>query len=177
MRTLTLIGASAFLFAMAGGAAFSAGDSGGGANTSTQCTNGKVYDQKTKKCVDPVKSELDDETIYRAGRAFAHAGRYGEAITVLSTVAANGDPRVLNYLGFSHRKQGRIEVGLGYYEEALRLDPDFTLAREYMGEAYLQLGNVEAARGQLLEIADRCGTQCDEYLELDRQIAAYLREI
>ena len=52
-----------------------------------------------------------------------------------------------------------------------RADPDFTLAREYMGEAYLTLGDVEAAKGQLAEIEKRCGTGCAAYAELVRQIA------
>ena len=56
------------------------------------------------------------------------------------------DPRILNYLGYSHRKQGRVLVGLGYYQEALRHNPDYTLVREYMGEAHLQLGDVAAAK-------------------------------
>ncbi len=178
MRITTFISAGALLLALSGGSAFAAGESGGGAtDASSQCTGGKVYSEQMKKCVDPEESMLDDETIYQAGRSFAQAGRYGEAITVLSTIAANGDPRVLNYLGYSHRKQGRILVGLGYYEEALKLNPDFTLARSYMGEAFLQLEDVDSARAQLHEIANRCGTGCDEYLALDRQIGDYLREI
>ena len=67
------------------------------------------------------------------------------------------DPRILNYLGYSHRKSGRVLVGLGYYREALLNDPDYTLVREYMGEAHLQLGDVAAAREQLGEIEKRCG--------------------
>ncbi len=66
-------------------------------------------------------------------------------------------------------------VGLGYYEEALRNDPDYTLVREYMGEAHLQLGNVAAAREQLGEIEKRCGKDCAEYAELSAQIDAYLK--
>lgn len=175
MRTTTFIGAGTLLLALSGGPAFAAG--GTDVSEPPKCTNGKVYSDEMKKCVDAEESRLDDETIYEAGRAYAHAGRYGEAITVLSTIASNGDPRVLNYLGYSHRKQGRIQVGLGYYEEALRIDPDFTLARSYMGEAYLQLGEVGSARAQLREIADRCGTGCDEYRALERQIGDYLKEI
>lgn len=180
MRTPIMAGAAALLIAVGGGSAFAAGDGGGGGggtNASAECKGGKVYSEQMKKCVDPEESRLDDDTLYEAGRAFAQAGRYGEAITVLSTIAANGDPRVLNYLGYSHRKQGRIAVGLGYYEEALQLNPDFTLAREYMGEAYLQLGDVASARAQLREIADRCGTGCAEYLELERQIDDHLKQI
>jgi tetratricopeptide (TPR) repeat protein len=178
MRITTIIGAGTLLLALSGGSAFAAGDSGGGASdASSQCKGGKVYSEQMQKCVDAEEGSLKDDEIYNTGRAYAHAGRYGDAITVLSVIATNGDPRVLNYLGFSHRKQGRIAVGLGYYEEALRINPDFTLARSYMGEAYLQLGDVDAAKFQLQEIALRCGTGCDEYQALDREIGAHLNEI
>ena len=105
----------------------------------------------------------------------AEQGRYGEAITILSLAADKTDPRILNYLGYSHRKAGRVTVGLGYYQEALRHDPNYTLVREYMGEAYLQQGNVEAAKEQLTEIEKRCGKGCEEYAELAEQIDAYSR--
>jgi hypothetical protein len=40
-------------------------------------------------------------------------------------------------LGYSHRKEGRVKVGIGYYHEALLNDPNYTLVREYLGEALL----------------------------------------
>ena len=116
---------------------------------------------------------LDDDSLYEAGRGLAMAGRYGEAITVLGYVANKADPRVLNYLGFSHRKSGRIQVGLGYYEEALRINPDYVLAREYLGEAYLTLGDLASAQDQLNEILKRCGKGCREYSQLSQELAKF----
>jgi tetratricopeptide (TPR) repeat protein len=154
--------------------AFSAGDGGGG-DSGTTCANGKVWDKKTKKCVPQQSGLMDDDSLYEAGRDLALAGRYGEAIKVLSLAEDKTDPRILNYLGYSHRKSGRVLVGLGYYEEALRNNPDYTLVREYMGEAHLQLGDVAAARVQLTEIEKRCGKGCSEYAELAAQIDAYVK--
>jgi tetratricopeptide (TPR) repeat protein len=152
--------------------AYSAGDGGdGSSNTTEKCTGGKVWDQKQKKCVVPKFGQIDDDSIYEAGRELAMAGRYGEAIEVLGLAANKQDPRILNYLGYSHRKAGRITVGLGYYQEALRIDPNYTLVREYLGEAYLQLGDVDAAKNQLGEIEKRCGKGCREYTLLADQIA------
>ncbi|MDN2565451.1 tetratricopeptide repeat protein [Aquibium sp. A9E412] len=170
-----ILGALALAAPLAAGPAWAAGGGGGGGgNAATQCTNGKVWDSRQQKCVDPQDSRLDTETLYAAGRDLARAERYGEAIRVLSLAADRGDPRILNYLGYAHRKQGRVRVGLGYYQEALAIDPDFTLAREYLGEAYLQMGDVAAAERQLGEIAARCGTGCAEHAELERQIAAHV---
>jgi Tetratricopeptide repeat len=157
-----------------GGSGHSSGGSSSGSgkgSSQTECRAGKVWDRKHQKCVQPQQGMLDDDTLYQAGAHLAMAGRYGEAIEVLGYIADKEQPRVLNYLGYSHRKSGRISVGLGYYEEALRLDPDYTLAREYLGEAYLQLGDVASAKGQLDEIEKRRGKGSREYVLLADQIA------
>ena len=153
--------------------AFSAGG-GGGSDPVPVCKGGKVWDKSKQKCV-PKTSSLDNDSIYETGRSLAMQGRYGEAITILSLAKDKTDPRILNYLGYSHRKQGRVLVGLGYYQEALRNNPDYTLVREYMGEAHLQLGDVASAREQLSEIEKRCGKGCSEYTELAGQIDAYVK--
>jgi tetratricopeptide (TPR) repeat protein len=156
--------------------AFAAGGGGGGGGGSSAptCSKGKVRD-RNGKCVTPRRGELDDDSVYENGRALAMEGRYGEAIAVLSLATDKTDPRILNYLGYAHRKQGRITVGLGYYQEALNNDPDYTLVREYMGEAYLQLGDIASARNQLTEIGKRCGKGCKEYQELATQIEAFAK--
>ncbi len=149
----------------------------GGDNSTTMptCRKGKVWDKHKKKCVVVKKSsQLDDENIYQAGRDLALLQRYDEAIVILSYAQNKNDPRVLNYLGYSHRKAGRVDVGLGYYKEALRIDPDYTLVREYMGEAFLQKNDVTSARDQLAEIEERCGRQCSEYTELAMMIEKHL---
>ena len=70
-------------------------------------------------------------------------------------------------LGFSNRKSGRMDVALGYYRKAVATDPDFSLVREYLGEAYIQLGMMEKAREQLTQIERICGSRVsDEYGQL-----------
>ena len=177
MRILKFAFAGLLLSTPCAYAAGSDGGGSGGGDSAKNCSGGQVWDGKTGKCVNPKKSDLDLDTIYDAGRSYALAGRYGEAITVLTTIAASNDPRVLNYLGYSHRMSGRIDVGLGYYEEALRLDPDFVLAREYMGEAFLQKGDLPSAQAQLAEIVLRVGVASPEYIELKKRIDAFTRDI
>ncbi|CDX15742.1 conserved exported hypothetical protein [Mesorhizobium sp. ORS 3324] len=157
--------------------AFTAGESGGGSGgqTTTQCKKGEVWDKKKKKCVTPQYGMLDDDSIYEAGHDLAMAGRYDEAISVLTLAANKQDPRILNYLGYSHRHSGRITVGLGYYEEALRIDPNYTLVREYLGEAHLQIGDLAGAQEQLKEIENRTGKGSREYGMLSEQIDHFLR--
>ena len=45
--------------------------------------------------------------------------------------------------------------------------------REYLGEAYIQLGDVASAKNQLSEIEKRCGTGCKEYTALSEQLAKF----
>jgi tetratricopeptide (TPR) repeat protein len=162
---------AASAFAAGGGGGGDSGSGGSDQSSTPTCKSGEVYSQKEKKCVPANQGAIDDDDLFETGRALAYAGRYGEAIQMLGLVSDKNDPRVLNMLGFSHRKSGRIEVGLGYYQEALTINPDFTLAREYLGEAYLTLGDLAAAKNQLSEIEKRCGKGCAEYAELEKQIA------
>jgi tetratricopeptide (TPR) repeat protein len=134
-------------------------------------TTGKVWNKKTKKCVDAQAGELDDESIYETGRYLAKIGRYDEAITVLNYVANPDDKRVLNYLGYSYRKSGQIDVGLTYYKKSLAIDPDYVLVREYLGEALIQKGDIAGAKAQLVEIEARCGKTCEPYVDLAAELS------
>ncbi|MEC9343094.1 MAG: tetratricopeptide repeat protein, partial [Pseudomonadota bacterium] len=108
------------------------------------------------------------------GRAMAKAGKFEIAIAALKTAPDQDDPRVLNYLGYSHRKLGRMDNALGYYRAAVAKDPDFSLVREYLGEAYIQLGLLEKAREQLSEIERICGSKtCSEYGQLANLIVEH----
>ena len=81
---------------------------------------------------------------------------------------------MLNSIGYSTRKLGNVDKGIDYYHQALAIDPNFTKARQYLGEAYLQKGHVAKAKEQLMEIADRCGGPCDDYELLVKAIAAHV---
>lgn len=154
--------------------AMAAGSGDGSSSTVKKCKRGEVWNASKRKCQQK-SSSLDKETIYQAGRDLAHAGRYDEAIDVLTIGADRGDKRILNYLGYSHRKAGRVEVGLTYYRQALEIDPEYTLVREYMGEALLQKGDLEGALHQLSEIRRLCqGRDCGEYQELSGHIADFI---
>lgn len=161
-----------------GGGGTSSGGSGsssGGGNdspTAHGCKKGQVWNAKTSKCVAAQSGALPDEQLYQQGRALAKEAQYDWAIQVLSTIQDQQDPRVLNYLGYSNRKAGRLEIGITYYDKALAIDPNFNLAREYLGEGYLAAGRVDLAMNQLAAIAKSCGTNCEEYKELNAAITA-----
>lgn len=125
--------------------------------TTTKCENAQVWDDKTQKCVDAQSGALDDETRFRAVRELAYADRPEEALVVLSAMAEGDTDRVLTYKAFAHRKAGRLEQGLDLYAHALEVNPNNILARSYLGQLLVQMGEIAMARTQLEEIRARGG--------------------
>lgn len=99
--------------------------------------------------------------------------RFTEAYAALErahgAVGPNAD--VLNYMGFVSRKLGRYESALAYYNQALALDPAHLGATEYLGELYIQMGELSRARTQLARLDDLCAYGCEQREELARWIA------
>jgi len=133
----------------------------------------KIDKNKNDPICTQKSGSLNDDQLYQSGYWLAKSGKYQEAITQLKLAKNQNDPRILNYLGYSNRKLGHINEALGYYRQALSVNPDYTLARAYLGEAFLQQGRLDLARGQLQEIKRRCGTSCVEFTELSGQIASF----
>ena len=127
---------------------------------------------KNKPACKPSNGQLSDDEIYNAAYWLAHEGKYAQAFVLLGHARNKSDPRILNETGYVTRKLGDVDGALPYYQKALAINPDYTLAREYMGEAFLDKGDFESAREQLAEIEKRCGTRCVEYAKLAGAIAA-----
>lgn len=134
------------------------------------CTQQK--NKNKAECKDK-KASLSDDELYYAGYWLARAGKYDQALTYLRRAQNPNDPRILNYIGFSTRKLGRVDEAMTYYRKVLELAPDYTLARAYLGEAFLQKGETAKAVEQLGEIEKRCGKACAEYAELAQQIERF----
>lgn len=134
----------------------------------TKIVNGK----KKKYCAPAQHSGLSDDELYEQGRLLAKEGQYEWALDVLDQVQNKNDPKVLNYMGYANRKAGRFDVAFTYYKKAIDLNPDFVLAREYLGEGYVAAGRKDLAQQQLAEIATRCGVTCEEYKDLSEAISA-----
>lgn len=134
----------------------------------TMMVNGK----KTQKCMKPKVGMLTDDELYDQARLLAKEdNEYDWALSLFELVQNQNDPKVLNYMGYSNRKAGRLETGIAFYEKALAIDPNFVLAREYLGEGYVVAGRKDLAMLQLDEIKVRCGTNCEEYKDLAKAIS------
>jgi tetratricopeptide (TPR) repeat protein len=171
MKKLVFLSLAAFLMTSGSSMTFAAG--GGGAVEPPRCKKGEVLKKvgNIKKCVKVESGILPDEELYQQGRALAKAGHYEWALQVLAAIQNQNDPRVLNYTGYSNRKAGRLEIGITYYRKALAIDPNFVLAREYLGEGYVAAGRIDLAKLELNEIKTRAGTGSEEYQDLSKAIA------
>lgn len=78
-----------------------------------------------------------------------------------------------NWLGYAERQRGRLKDAYAAYDKALSIDPNHRGAREYLGEAYLQDGNLAGAETQLAALDRLCWLPCAEYRDLKAAIAAY----
>ena len=173
MKKLLYLSLAAFLMTTGSSTVFAAGGGGGEPAEPLKCKNGEVPKKvgNIKKCVPVESGILPDEDLYQYGRALAKAGHYEWALQVLAAVQNQNDPRVLNYTGYSNRKAGRLEIGITYYRKALAIDPNFVLAREYLGEGYVAAGRIDLAKLELNEIKTRAGTGSEEYQDLSKAIA------
>lgn len=163
------------------------------ASSSPACKFGESYSKKKGRCVavkdcapnfrwsryygDCVRKRSDaltDEDLYKEASWLVEQKRYDEARALFMSIADQQNPRVLNYIGYTTRKLGDVDAGIVYYMKALSIDPDLNIAREYLGEGYLQKGDVARAREQLVEIGQRCGTECHEYEVLAQAIASHI---
>ncbi len=103
------------------------------------------------------------------------AADYGKALSLLRKVVAAkpGNADAWNYIGFSHRKLKKFGPAMTAYRKALAIDPDHRGANEYLGELYLQTGDLAMARQRLEILNSACFFGCEEYDDLKAAIASY----
>ena len=80
-----------------------------------------------------------------------------------------------NLYAYSIRKAANPDMSLVFkhYNEALRLDPKHRGAHEYIGEAYLMVGNVGKAKEHLGTLNKLCFFPCSEYTDLKKAISQH----
>ncbi len=134
--------------------------------TTTECAEGQIYDEETQACLDAEKQSFNDDQRYDAVRELAYAGAYDRAARVIASANNPDEARFLTYRGFISRKQGDFDAAMTFYSAALAIDPDNLLARSYMGQGLVSVGDVNGARGQLSQIVQRGGRDSWAYAAL-----------
>jgi len=96
------------------------------------------------------------------------------AVDVLGsfTRANPGNADGFNLLGYSLRHLKRYDESLAAYNKALTIDPKHRGAHEYIGEAYIQLGQLDKAKQHLDALDKLCFLPCEEYRDLKRAYKA-----
>jgi tetratricopeptide (TPR) repeat protein len=85
------------------------------------------------------------------------------------------NPDYHNLYAYAVRKgpKPNMDLVFKHYDEALRLAPKHRGAHEYIGEAYLMVGNVHKAREHLTQLDRICFFGCEEYSSLKKAIREY----
>jgi cytochrome c-type biogenesis protein CcmH/NrfG len=117
-----------------------------------------------------------DPFLERAAQASARSDWTGAQAILRDAVAQNpGNAEYHNMYAYNLRKGANPDMSLVFrhYNEALRIEPKHRGANEYLGEAYLMVGNVAKAKEQLAALDKICFLSCKEYSELKKSIADY----
>ena len=72
-----------------------------------------------------------------------------------------------------HRRLKQLDKAFVHYRRALQINPQHRGAHEYIGEAYLMVGDVTSAEKHLAALRSICLLPCDEQRELEKAIATH----
>ena len=127
----------------------------------------------TSSSTSSATTQADQRNIER-GKQAIEAGDWERAASFLER-AAESDPRnadVFNLLAYSYRHLDRLDDAFENYARALDLDPKHLGAHEYIGEAYLMVGDLATAEAHFATLQDICAS-CEETEELAEAIAHF----
>jgi tetratricopeptide (TPR) repeat protein len=114
---------------------------------------------------------------FAAGKRAIAAGDWNSAIMALTSAglrdARNAD--IQNYLGYTYRRLRQLDLAMRHYRQALTLNPRHRSAHEHLGEAYLVRGDLPKAEEHLATLEQICLIPCEEYDDLKRAIAQYVK--
>ena len=133
----------------------------------TLCASAEPYEDN------PAASASDPD--YAAGKTAIANKNWGEAIKRFQQAALR-DPDsadLHNYLGYSYRNLKQMDLSFKYYHRSLELNPRHRGAHEYVGEAYLMMGDVESAERHLAALREICLIPCEELDDLDKAVKQY----
>jgi cytochrome c-type biogenesis protein CcmH/NrfG len=95
---------------------------------------------------------------------------WSSAIATLEnfTRANPGNADGFNLLGYGLRNVKRYDEALAAYKQALKLEPSHRGAHEYIGVAYIELGQLDKAKEHLDALDKICFLPCEEYSDLKK---------
>ena len=124
----------------------------------------------------PASDAPKDTTLERARSAISQKDWAGAQSILREGVARDPrNPDFHNLYAYSARKSSNPDMSLVFkhYNEALAINPKHRGAHEYIGEAYLMVGNVGKAKEHLAQLDKLCVFSCSEFSDLKNAITAY----
>ena len=124
---------------------------------------------------DPDLAAADQD--YAAGRQAIAAKQWEEAVARLrkAEVRHPDHADLQNDLGYAHRNLRQFDAAFRHYKRAIELEPRHRGAHEYIGEAYLMVGDVPKAEKHLAALRAICLLPCEELADLEKAFAKYRR--
>lgn len=125
---------------------------------------------------DPDAQRAADPVLQQAREATLREDYAAAAATLREAIAkAPDNADYHNLYAYALRKgpSPDMELVFRHYREALRLDPRHRGAHEYIGEAYLRVGDLAKAKEHLARLDRLCFFGCREYDELKQAIAEH----
>jgi cytochrome c-type biogenesis protein CcmH/NrfG len=116
----------------------------------------------------PEDAEMKKAQAFIAKKEWSSAMPVLEAYVKANPKSADG----FNLLGYSYRNLKKYDESLVAYKQALTLDPKHRGAHEYIGIAYVQMGQMDKARDHLAQLNKICTFSCEEYRDLKKAIEA-----
>jgi tetratricopeptide (TPR) repeat protein len=91
-------------------------------------------------------------------------------LTPMLTTYQHAD--VYNLMGFSLRKTGDYQQAYTFYRKALDFDPDHKGALEYLGELYVETGQIDKAKENIVRLKQLCPSGCEELADLEKVVSS-----
>jgi tetratricopeptide (TPR) repeat protein len=122
----------------------------------------------------------DDERVandvdFKAAMTAVRAAQWQQVIAPMSAYVMRkpGDADAWNELAHAYRMTGDLDTAFKDYARALQIDPKHRNAHEYLGEAYLQAGDLARAEQELRTLDGLCFLPCEQYSDLKEEIRRY----
>jgi len=118
----------------------------------------------------------EDPVIQQANEAIGRkdwAGATGILGNALAKSPDNADYHNLYAYAVRKGANPNMDLVFKHYNDALRLDPKHRNAHEYIGEAYLMVGNLAKAKEHLARLDQLCFFPCSQYTDLKKAVAEY----
>ena len=114
-----------------------------------------------------------DTPYLAAVRAKIEAKDYKAALAELTPMLeTHQHADVYSLMGFALRKTGDYKQAYTFYRKALDFDPEHKGALEYLGELYVETGQVDKARENLALLKKLCPVGCEEMFDLEEALAS-----